>query len=97
MTVLLRSFNPFFHFCSILYYHITRPNFSFIFYTGLEATKIIKEDLKLSIPVIALTAETSESVKIECESIGFDDFQNKPLKRDTLKKLLNDFTKYDIK
>jgi len=64
---------------------------------GLEATKIIKDELKLSIPVIALTAETSDGVRAECDSIGFDNFQNKPLKRNTLKQLLNEFAHYDVK
>ena len=55
---------------------------------GFEATKIIKDELKLKIPVIALTAETSFEVKNICEAIGFDGFHSKPLKRIQLKELV---------
>jgi CheY-like chemotaxis protein len=52
---------------------------------GLTATKILKQEMKLSVPIIALTAETSASIRTECQEIGFDDFYSKPLKRDSLK------------
>jgi CheY-like chemotaxis protein len=58
---------------------------------GLTATAIIKKELKLDIPVIALTGDTSRHVKSQCEKIGFAEFCGKPMKRD---KLLNIIEKY---
>jgi CheY-like chemotaxis protein len=58
---------------------------------GLTATAIIKKELKLDIPVIALTGDTSRDVKSQCEKIGFAEFCGKPLKRD---QLLNVIEKY---
>jgi len=55
---------------------------------GLEATKIIKNELKLNIPVIALTGESSLETKKKCEAIGFDGFYTKPLRRIQLKDLV---------
>jgi len=55
---------------------------------GLEATKIIKNELKLNIPVIALTGESSLETKKKCEAIGFDGFYTKPLRRMQLKDLV---------
>jgi CheY-like chemotaxis protein len=48
---------------------------------GLTATVIIKKDLKINIPVIALTGDTSAYVKSQCEEIGFSEFCGKPMKK----------------
>lgn len=64
---------------------------------GIEATKIIKQDLKMDIPVIALTAEHSESLKEECMKIGFNGFYHKPMKRNILKEVVKKFTGYEVK
>lgn len=55
---------------------------------GLEATRIIKQELKRSIPVIALTADESSDIRQKCASLEFEDFVSKPLKFDSLKKLI---------
>jgi len=55
---------------------------------GLEATKIIKNEMKLDVPVIALTAESNLEIKNECEAIGFDGFHTKPIRRTQLKDLI---------
>jgi len=55
---------------------------------GLEATKIIKNEMKLSVPVVALTAEMGAEIEKECEAIGFDGFYTKPLRRIKLKGLI---------
>jgi CheY-like chemotaxis protein len=64
---------------------------------GLEATDIIKNKLKLDIPVIALTADDTEDTRKTCEKIGFDGFQGKPLKRNVLKEVIKEFTGYEVK
>jgi len=63
---------------------------------GLEATKALKQELNLAIPVVALTAETSEAMKAECDAIGFDGFCSKPLKRGQLKEVLFKHTGYHV-
>jgi CheY-like chemotaxis protein len=63
---------------------------------GLTATKILKQEMKLSVPIIALTAETRASIRAECEEIGFDDFYSKPLTRDGLKDVLLKHTGYKV-
>jgi CheY-like chemotaxis protein len=64
---------------------------------GLEATDIIKNKLKLDIPVIALTADDTEDTRETCKKVGFDGFQGKPLKRDVLKEVIKEFTGYEVK
>lgn len=56
---------------------------------GFEATKIIKGSNASNIPVVALTGETSEANRQQCDEIGFDDYKTKPLKRPQLQELLN--------
>jgi CheY-like chemotaxis protein len=46
---------------------------------GLTATTIIKKELKINIPVIALTMDTSPDVISQCEAIGFSGFCSKPM------------------
>jgi PAS domain S-box-containing protein len=61
---------------------------------GIEATKIIKEELKLTIPVVALTGETSGDVKKRCAEIGFDEFRQKPMKVNDLINVVKEHTGY---
>eukprot|EP00979_Chaetoceros_neogracilis_P009151 scaffold2077_cov233-Chaetoceros_neogracile.AAC.2 len=62
---------------------------------GLEATRIVKTELvHLSVPIIAMTAETGESIQADCAEIGFDGFLSKPLKRVALKEALREYTGY---
>lgn len=59
---------------------------------GLEATKLIKNKLGMKdLPVVALTGEMSADIRGECEQIGFDDFFQKPVKKNKLQELV---TKY---
>lgn len=59
---------------------------------GLEATKLIREELKMmDIPILALTGEKSDDIQSECEGIGFTDFFSKPLPK---KKLEEAIAKY---
>ena len=45
---------------------------------GYEATKIIREELKLSIPVIALTANAIKGEQDKCLNVGMNDYLSKP-------------------
>ncbi len=45
---------------------------------GLQATKHIREVLKSSVPIIALTANASDMVAEECKAAGMDDYLTKP-------------------
>lgn len=56
---------------------------------GFEATRIIRSSNACTIPVVALTGETTSESRQRCEEIGFDDYKTKPLKRPQLKELLN--------
>jgi len=64
---------------------------------GLEATRIIKHELKISTPVVALTGDDNADTRAECEKIGFDGFQGKPMKRQILKEVLKQYTDYEVK
>jgi CheY-like chemotaxis protein len=57
---------------------------------GLEATKLIKGQLNMKyLPVVALTGEMSADIRKECDEIGFEDFFQKPLKKDHLEALVS--------
>jgi len=62
---------------------------------GFEATAIIKNELKLDIPVVALTGDYTEATREKAKQIGFDGFHGKPLKRDVLKEVINEFTGHE--
>jgi len=64
---------------------------------GLEATRIIKNELKIDTPVVALTGDDNDITRTACEKIGFDGFQGKPMKRPILKEVLKKFTGYEVK
>lgn len=59
---------------------------------GLVATKLIKDDLKLKIPIVALTGDTATDFQEECQKVGFDEFCRKPLRRQELIKLIEKHT-----
>lgn len=45
---------------------------------GIEATKIIRKDLKLNTPIIALTANAFKSEIDKCKKVGMNDYITKP-------------------
>ncbi len=51
---------------------------------GIEATKNIRNELKLSIPILALTANVFKDVIEECYNAGMDDYLSKPFEQETL-------------
>jgi CheY-like chemotaxis protein len=59
---------------------------------GLEATRRIRADLMMTdLPIVALTGEMMEGCRAECEGVGFDDYFQKPMKRDKLEELVNNY------
>jgi len=57
---------------------------------GVEATSIIRNDLKLDTPIIALTARAITGADKECINAGMDDYISKPFKNNVLlSKILN--------
>ena len=63
---------------------------------GLEATRIIKTELKVEVPVIALTADDGFDTREKCKEIGFNDFATKPLLVASLKTLLETYTDHKV-
>lgn len=60
---------------------------------GYTATRIIREELKLSIPVIAMTAHAMEGEKEKCLRLGMDDHIAKPVRESELDRILAIYTK----
>ncbi len=58
---------------------------------GCDATVIIREELKLDIPIIALTANALEGDKEKFLNIGMDDYMSKPLEITNIDKLLQKY------
>lgn len=54
---------------------------------GLRATRFIREN-KISLPIIALTANDTDDDRRLCEEAGMDDFLPKPINQEKLAKLL---------
>lgn len=51
---------------------------------GFEATRIIRNELKLSTPIIALTANAFKSELEQCLKLGMDDYITKPFEEEKL-------------
>ncbi|NQT10912.1 MAG: response regulator, partial [Desulfobacteraceae bacterium] len=51
---------------------------------GIEASRIIREDLKLTIPIIMMTAFGREAEKLEAKKAGINAFLTKPMFQSTL-------------
>lgn len=54
------------------------------FLDGYETTKIIRKELNLDVPIIALTAHSLVKEKEKCLQIGINDYLSKPFKSDEL-------------
>ena len=51
---------------------------------GIEASRIIRDDLKLTIPIILMTAFGREAEKLEAQKAGINMFLTKPIFQSTL-------------
>ena len=60
---------------------------------GIEATREIrsKAPANLDTPIIAVTANASESFRIQCLEAGMDDYCTKPLRMEKLKRLITNY------
>ncbi|WP_165963511.1 response regulator [Hymenobacter radiodurans] len=58
---------------------------------GLEATAILREQLALKTPIIALTANAIKGEREKCLAAGMDDYLAKPFREDELLKLIGDW------
>jgi PAS domain S-box-containing protein len=52
--------------------------------SGGETTRIIREELKMEIPIIAVTANALQSEKTKCLANGFNDYITKPFEEEEL-------------
>jgi signal transduction histidine kinase/CheY-like chemotaxis protein len=55
---------------------------------GLEATKIMRTELKMTTPIIALTAHVFQDEAQKCRDAGMDDFLTKPVETRALREKL---------
>ena len=46
---------------------------------GFEATEYIRKEMKITIPIIALTADVTTSDLAKCKAVGMDDYISKPV------------------
>jgi PAS domain S-box-containing protein len=63
---------------------------------GIEATKIIRKDLQLEIPIIGLSANALSSTKNKCIIAGMNNFLTKPYEENRLFELLNQHLSMEI-
>ena len=60
---------------------------------GYGATRQIRA-LDLDVPIVAVTAYTAEEDRLECTASGMDGFVPKPIRREMLVRVLDDFVDY---
>lgn len=58
---------------------------------GFETTRLIRSHLKLTLPIIAMTAHALPSEKEDCLKIGMNDFLSKPFQIDELQQVLGPY------
>ncbi|UOG73513.1 PAS domain S-box protein [Hymenobacter tibetensis] len=58
---------------------------------GLEATTVLRQELSLSTPIIALTANAIKGEREKCLAAGMNDYLAKPFQEDELLKLIGDW------
>lgn len=64
---------------------------------GFEATRFIRNELKLSIPIIALTADVTTTDVEECKKVGMEDYISKPVDEKQLySKIISNVIRPDI-
>ncbi|OWB62182.1 hypothetical protein B5S32_g3412 [[Candida] boidinii] len=70
----------------LIFMDIQMPNLD-----GLSATRIIRQTLKYSQPIVALTAFADKSNEDDCLDAGMSGFLSKPIRRSLLRKIIYDF------
>ncbi|MEP7321822.1 MAG: response regulator [Saprospiraceae bacterium] len=64
---------------------------------GYTATKIIRQELKLEIPIIAMTAFAFENERDKCIASGMNEYLSKPVRLENLLEIVRRYTKVDEK
>jgi len=72
-------------------YHIILMDINMPVMNGCDATVIIREELKLDIPIIALTANALKGDKEKFLNIGMNDYVSKPLEITNIDKILRKY------
>ncbi|KAK5774113.1 histidine kinase PWA37_001122 [Arxiozyma heterogenica] len=72
---------------SIIFMDVQMPHVD-----GLLATRMIRNDLSYSYPIVALTAFADDSNIKECLEAGMNGFLSKPIKRTKLKTIIKEFS-----
>ncbi len=57
---------------------------------GYRATQLIRNELKLQLPIIAMTAHAMAGERDKCLSLGMNDYLSKPFQRDQLIKIIQE-------
>lgn len=62
---------------------------------GVQATKIIREEMKLELPIIALTANASKEDERNCMDAGMNDYISKPFREEELYQKISRWLSFD--
>jgi osomolarity two-component system sensor histidine kinase SLN1 len=87
LDVVKKSMDPNSPHFALVFMDIQMPNMD-----GIESTKRIRE-LGFSAPIVALTAFADDSNRQACNNAGMNAFLGKPIKRPSLKQVLEEFGK----
>ncbi|KAK9375543.1 uncharacterized protein V1513DRAFT_413062 [Lipomyces chichibuensis] len=71
----------------IVFMDIQMPNLD-----GLQATRVIRQELDYRYPIVALTAYADDSNVKECMDAGMNNFLTKPIKREQLHEILDEYS-----
>ena len=78
----------------LVFMDIQMPNMN-----GLQASSLIREGVAgehiKSVPIIALTANTTATDREHCTKVGMNEFLTKPYKPELLEQMINRFVKWD--
>lgn len=79
--------------CTVETFDLILMDLQMPFLDGLGASKVLRETLKLSTPIIALTANAFAEDRMRCLAAGMDDFLAKPIDKNlllnTVERLIN--------